>query len=45
MIQRIQSIYLLLTNAKMSVFLFNQIAQFDTTEGIYTITAQRISNV
>ena len=45
MIQRIQSIYLLLTTALMAVFLFLPIAQFDTTDGIYSFTAQGISTV
>ena len=45
MIQRIQSIYLLLTTALMAVFLFLPIAQFDTTDGIYSFKAQGISTV
>ena len=45
MIQRIQSIYLLLTTALMTVFLFLPIAQFDTTDGIYSFTAQGISTI
>lgn len=45
MIQRIQSIYLFLTTALMAVFLFLPIAQFDTTDGIYSFTAQGISTV
>lgn len=45
MIQRIQSIYLLLTAILMAIFLFLPIAQFDTPDGIYSFTSQGVSTV
>ncbi len=45
MIQRVQSIYLLLAAALMATFLFLPIAQFDTPDGIYSFTAQGVSTV
>ena len=45
MIQRIQSIYLLLAAALMATFLFLPIAQFDTPDGIYSFTSRGISTV
>ena len=45
MIQRIQSIYLLLAAALMATFLFCPIAQFDTPDGLYSFTSQGVSTV
>ena len=45
MIQRIQSIYLLLAAALMATFLFCPIAQFTTPDGIYSFTSQGVSTV
>ena len=45
MIQRIQSIYLLLTAILMAIFLFLPIAQFDTPDGVYSFTSQGVSTV
>ena len=45
MIQRIQTIYLLLAAALMATFLFCPIAQFDTPDGLYNFTSQGVSTV
>ena len=45
MIQRIQSIYLLLAAALMATFLFLPIAQFNTPDGIYSFTSRGVSTV
>lgn len=45
MIQRIQTIYLLLAAALMATFLFCPIAQFDTPDGLYSFTSQGVSTV
>lgn len=45
MIQRIQTIYLLLAAALMATFLFCPIAQFDTSDGLYSFTSQGVSTV
>lgn len=45
MIQRIQTIYLLLAAALMATFLFCPIAQFTTPDGIYSFTSQGVSTV
>ena len=45
MIQRIQTVYLLLAAALMATFLFCPIAQFDTPDGLYSFTSQGVSTV